>query len=214
MPNPAVRHSEAPRKLSHYHSGFQGRTLDSFADDIITRSLVEGRAVLDCGFFDWASDPDFAPSGYGKDSAEAATKCARAIRDNARGIGRGAPDSTLTGYDLSYRLMPHWARKEIMKDLGIDLRAAHLQANGAFREWDFTCSWIDHVKLARHYEFFFILLLTDRKRLVDAGTLTIEAAIDNIIAEIEEESEKSLHGEINDAIRTRVRERLDMMLRA
>lgn len=213
MTQPSDLQVDAPRKLSRYNSGFSGRTLDSFADEIITRSTVDGRAVLDCGFFDQVSDPDFSPSGYGQDSAQAAQNCARAIRANAQGIGRRAPYGCLTGYDLQYRLMPHWARKEIMTDLGIDLRAAHVQARGAFGDWAFKSSWLEHVHLARHFEFFFILLQTDRKRLVDAGKLNVAAAIDNIIEEIEEEGESIHRGKINDDIRARVRERLETLLR-
>lgn len=201
---------DAPRKLSFYHTVDRDRVLADFADDIITRACGETNAVLDCGYFVDVSDPDFAPSGWGKTSEEAAANCARAIRANADGTTRRSPSGCFEHYSLRYRLMPHWGRKETMKDLGIDLRAAHERAYAAFGDWEFEAQWLNRLAQARHYEFFFILLQEDRRRLVDAGVLSTERAIENILSELSDEGEgTATRGKINDAIRTRVRERLE-----
>lgn len=93
------------------------RTLDSFADSIITRvhrneSRTGWYACLDVGPESYVSDPDF--STYAATRKEAIRLCAEAIRQDAKGIGKYAPHSLLVpgDYDLHFRLMKHWAKKE------------------------------------------------------------------------------------------------------
>lgn len=92
------------------------RTLDSFADEIITSAIRSGDgrrwyAVIDVGPKRWVSDPDFSRCGATRQEAQ--RQCAQAIRNDARGIGKYAPHSLLRdGYDLHFRLMKHWAEKE------------------------------------------------------------------------------------------------------
>lgn len=96
------------------------RTLDSFADDIITKctdKLSESgfyNASLDTGPNHYISDPDFACSGYGKTREEAIAKCAAAIRADSKGIGKYAPHSCFLGYDFHFRLAKYWAEKEAL----------------------------------------------------------------------------------------------------
>lgn len=91
------------------------RTLDSFADEIITKvSRAQNGlwyATLDVGPRWFVSDPDFSTCAVTKEAAIA--KCAAKIRADARGEGKYAPhDLLLPGYSLHYRLMPYWAEKE------------------------------------------------------------------------------------------------------
>lgn len=92
------------------------RTLDSFADHIITRAS-RGKdsglwyAVLDVPLPGYVADPDFSTCCRTK--AEAVAACAKKIREDAKGIGKYAPHDLVTpSYDLHYRLMPHWEAKE------------------------------------------------------------------------------------------------------
>ena len=101
------------RKTPYYE-----RTLDSFADHIITRCTDKPssngyyNAVLDTGPNGHVSDPDFACQGYGKTRAEAIAKCATAIRADARGVGKYAPHRCFQGYDFHWRLAKYWEMKE------------------------------------------------------------------------------------------------------
>lgn len=94
---------------------FHERTLDSFSDKIITKSQQRSSGLwyawLDVGPDGWASDPDFAWGGNNTEE-QVVLECAARIRADARGIGKFAPHSILTGYDLHFRLMKHWAEKE------------------------------------------------------------------------------------------------------
>ncbi len=97
---------------------FYKRTLDSFADDVITRSRPssDGRgwyASLDVGPDSQVSDPDFCR--YAKTQAAAIALCAAAIRSDAQGIGPYAPHRCFSDYDLHFRLMKHWAAKEQLR---------------------------------------------------------------------------------------------------
>jgi hypothetical protein len=120
---------------------FYERTLDSFADDIITRVRQEepreGRetgwyAVIDFGVVSQVSDPDF--SGYGATREEAIRRTAKSIRNDAAGIGKYAPHSCFRdGYDLRWRLMKHWDVKERLALAGVDypsIRQACHDASG------------------------------------------------------------------------------------
>jgi hypothetical protein len=93
---------------------FYERTLDSFADHIITRTRQtrpgHWYACLDTGPTSYASDPDFA--AWGATEADAVADCATRIRRDASGIGRYAPRKALSGYELRWRLMKHWVEKE------------------------------------------------------------------------------------------------------
>ncbi len=91
------------------------RTLDSFADETITKTQIgkESRswyASLDVGPTQYISDPDFLT--YANTRDEAIRLCAAKIRAAAQGVGEHIQYRCLTGYDLHYRLMQHWSEKE------------------------------------------------------------------------------------------------------
>ncbi|MCE6958721.1 hypothetical protein LAZ40_06630 [Cereibacter sphaeroides] len=199
--------------LSRRHWSPEGRTLDSFADDIICQRSGDRNAVLDCGFLDNISDPDFAPYGYGADFAEAARNCAQWIRADARGIGKYAPHRCLTGYDLHYRLMPHWDRKERFKALGLDPNEVIRECRDAFGDWPFKGDLLTRVTAAPHAEFFFKLLVATQEHAITSGASTPEEAHAAILAELEDELDGS-RSRINDAIRARVAERLNDLIPA
>lgn len=90
------------------------RSLGSFSDEVIT-DVIEGRngtwyAVLDVGPKRGPGDPDFSTGARTREDAVAL--CAAKIRRDAVGVGKYAPHSVLTGYDLHFRLARHWASKE------------------------------------------------------------------------------------------------------
>ncbi|WP_315921507.1 hypothetical protein [Mesorhizobium sp. SP-1A] len=137
---------------------FYKRTLDSFADHIITRQRQRKdgnwHAVLDCSFDDQVSDPDFSPYGYGATREQAAERCAHAIRQDAIGIGKFAPHSVLKdGYDLHFRLMRHWEKKERLEAAGVDLVEATSRAHDAFAVWNLNGEWLNKVKQTRTFDF-------------------------------------------------------------
>ena len=160
---------------------FYKRDLASFADEIITRQTErDGRwhAVLDCGFNDYVSDPDFAPHGYGKTRQEAAERCASAIRLDAQGIGKFAPHSVLVpGYDLHFRLMKHWSEKERFQRVGVDPNEMVLLARGLDQDtWNLKASWLEMWKNTRKLEFKFQLALAEMTHgLVEHGVDPLEA---------------------------------------
>ena len=137
---------------------FYKRTLDSFADHIISRQKRRDdggwHAVLDCGFDDYVSDPDFSPDGYGATREQAAARSANAIRQNAMGIGKNAPKSVLEdGYDLHFRLMKHWDKKERLEAAGVDLVEAHARARDAYAIWKLEGEWLNKVKQTSVFDF-------------------------------------------------------------
>lgn len=140
---------------------FYERTLDSFADHIITRQRQRKdgnwHAVLDCSFDDQVSDPDFSPYGYGATREQAAERCAHAIRQDAIGIGKFAPHSVLKdGYALHFRLMRHWEKKERLEAAGADLGEAMdraFQAYAQFDVWKLNGSWLDTKKQSSTFDF-------------------------------------------------------------
>jgi hypothetical protein len=148
---------------------YYDRPLDSYADHIIchVRQNREGywRAVLDCGITSSVSDPDFATHGYGATAEEAAERCASAIRQNARGIGKFAPAPVLRdGYDLKFRLMRHWEKKERFETFGRDPNAVvSLALAGAERDqWKLASErWVEWVESTRVIEFEFQLLMAE-----------------------------------------------------
>lgn len=145
------------------------RNLDSYADHIIcfVRQNREGhwRAVLDCGLTSDPADPDFASHGYGRSMEEAAKRCADVVRADALGIGKFAPHSVLVpGYELHFKLMRHWAKKERFEELGYDpnhmvkmaLTATErdqwkMRSGSLIKQWDST----------RIMEFEFQLLMAE-----------------------------------------------------
>lgn len=144
------------------------RTLGSFADEIITRQrqLKDGNwhAVLDCGFRSYVSDPDFSIHGYAATRADAARKCAAAIRNDARGIGKYAPHSLLRdGYDLKFRLMPHWDRKERLAAAGEDPDEVYRAAVDATRRdpWGLKGGYLSWIDATRSMEFAYRLALAE-----------------------------------------------------
>jgi len=143
---------------------FYRRTLDSFGDEIITRqSEREGggwHAVLDCGIDSQVSDPDFSPWGYGATREEAARNCAAAIRKDAQGMGKFAPHSVLVpGYDLHFRLMRHWDKKERLLAAGVDPNVAIEAACGreAYGIWKFKGRGLTVLRSNEMLEFDFLL---------------------------------------------------------
>lgn len=93
---------------------YYNRTLDSFADEIITRCSgpTNGwyHAVLDRGPYDISFD--FAAYGYGRTREEAIARCASEIRRDARGIGKFAPHDCFRGYTFRFQLCKYWSEKE------------------------------------------------------------------------------------------------------
>lgn len=140
---------------------FYERTLDSFADHIITRQRQRNdgnwHAVLDCGFDKRVSDPDFSPYGYGATRKQSAERCAYAIRQDAIGIGKFAPHSILTdGYDLHWRLMKHWEKKERLEATGADLGEAMSRAFQSYEQfdvWKLKGTWLDNKSQSSTFDF-------------------------------------------------------------
>lgn len=183
------------------------RHIDDFADEIITRPSGGGRAVLDAGFFTWVSDPDFAPWGYGTDFAESSKGCASAIRRNANGEDMGAPYCCLEGYDLHYRLMPHWDRKERFQALGIDPNQVISEVRARdekWSDWSFSMNWSEKVQAVGHMEFFYRLVVATQEQRIAKGVAP-DAAIDEALDEIKAEARRL---PMNDTIAIRLRERL------
>lgn len=160
---------------------FYERTLDSFADHIITRQRQRKdgnwHAVLDCGFDERVSDPDFGPDGYGATRKQSAERCAYAIRQDAIGIGKFAPHSILTdGYDLHWRLMKHWEKKERLEATGADLGEAMSRAFQSYEQfdvWKLKGTWLD--KKSQSSTFDFDVQLAIAEMMVD---LRVDAALD------------------------------------
>ncbi len=165
---------------------FYKRTLDSFADHIITRTRAYNggyHAVLDCGFNTYVSDPDFSPHGYGKTMEEAASRSATAIRNDAVGIGKYAPHALLVpGYDLHFRLMKHWDMKERLEKLGIDPNEAFRAANSEnLGSWSLHGEFINVCKERRLLEFVFGLHMAEVSAEVRDGNLEHDVARDEIL---------------------------------
>lgn len=180
------------------------RTIADFDDEIICRP-AGGRVVLDCGFFEKASDPDFSSFPDEGPFPGAASPCAADIRRNAESED---PYDCLSGHDLRYRLMPHWNRKECLRDLGIDPNLAMREAREAFSDWPFEGRWTDQVQVARHAEFFYRLLTEIARRDIREGAVTPEAAKDVVVAEMEDEFPYGTPVPMNDAVRVKLRARL------
>jgi len=169
---------------------FYDRDLSSFADDIITWQTRNGdgtwHAVLDCGMIRHLSDPDFSPHGYGSTREEAARKSAHAIRLDAKGIGKYAPHSVLVpGYDLSFRLMRHWDKKERFQRLGIDPNEMiHLARRTEDDLWKLGGRWPYTWESMRAFEFDFQLCLAEMTHTIteegadpsEAKACTMDAA--------------------------------------
>lgn len=96
---------------------FYERSLDSFSDETITHVHPSDSGVLWYATLDaspqarWPGSPDFSRCAGSREAAIEA--CARAIRDDAQGIGKYAPHTILTGYGL-FQLRRHWEKKEIV----------------------------------------------------------------------------------------------------
>ena len=168
--------------IKYYSPG--KRTLDDFADTIICRSTSRGRAVLDTGFYEEVSDPDFAPSGYGADFETSAKNCGTRIREAALDGNRYG---CLRGYDLHYRLMRHWDRKEKFVDLGLDPNEVMRGCHDSFGHWPLGGSWLNNVKGARHAEFFFKLLVATGQKGIEEGVYDRASVIDAIMVALADE---------------------------
>lgn len=93
---------------------FYQRTLDSFADDIITEVRQGGRGLWYAAA-DFRANPrthsDFANAGSTRE--EAVARCAAAMRQSARGENpKGYRCGELEGYMLHWHHMALWAQKE------------------------------------------------------------------------------------------------------
>jgi hypothetical protein len=158
------------------------RDLASFADDIITRQARRSdggwHAVLDCGIVSQVSDPDFSTHGYGSTRDEAASRCAHAIRQDALGIGKYAPHSVLKpGYDLSFRLMKHWDKKERFRSLGIDPNEMVRLARGLNQDlWKLQGEWLSTWQCTKAFEFGFQLCLAEMTHAVTSGEVDASEA--------------------------------------
>jgi hypothetical protein len=169
------------------------RTLDSFADHIISkaRPRKDGgwHAVLDCSFKTYVSDPDFSTHGYGKDAAEAHARSAKGIRDDAIGIGKYAPHAILKdSYDLHWRLMRHWDRKERFEAVGVDPNEMTIAAADVdWANWPLAGEWLDRCDDTRTIEFVFQLGVAETGFAVREGKLDIDQAKDTILNAVREE---------------------------
>jgi hypothetical protein len=169
------------------------RTLDSFADHIITKARPNKdggwHAVLDCSFKSWVSDPDFSPYGYGKDATEAHSRSAHAIRNDAIGIGKYAPHAILKDcYDLHWRLMKHWDRKERFEAVGVNPNDMVIAAADVdWAEWPLSGEWLDRCSDTRTIEFVFQLSVAETGFAVREGKLDIDQAKDTILNAVREE---------------------------
>src|SRR4051794_7494537 len=162
---------------------FYKRALDSFSDDIIVRIEQTGdgrgwQAVLDVGLWRFNGDPDFAVIDLMRDAA--VNRCAKAIRDDAAGIGPYAPHTLLSpsGYDFHHRLCRHWATKEYLRDLGHDPNQFVLDVDACLEQpdrWRLKGSFLDWSRESRVFEAGFRLALVDLQAAVQVGNNRDEA---------------------------------------
>lgn len=179
---------------------FYKRTLDSFADHIITRARPRDdgswHAVLDCGFRSHVSDPDFSPYGYGQSREEASARSAAAIRADARGIGKFAPHSLLVpGYDLHWRLMKHWEMKERFEAVGLDPNEMYFSADDSANnsKWELNGHHLAVWTEQRLLEFTFRLHMAEVSAEIQAGDLGHDAARDEIVKRVKGDMEDGRH---------------------
>jgi len=175
---------------------FYKRTLDSFADHIITRARPRDdgswHAILDCGFRSQVSDPDFSPYGYGKSHEEASARSAAAIRADARGIGKFAPHSLLVpGYDLHWRLMRHWEMKERFEVVGLDPNEMYYLSVSASNDgengWQLSGEYLDVVKEKRLLEFVVRLHMAEVFTEIETGNGDALSAAEQVVVRVKEE---------------------------
>lgn len=146
---------------------FHLRNLASFEDDIITRQIrgADGRwlAVLDCGFEDRDTDPDFSSQGAGLTREDAARSCARAIRLEAGGALREFnPSRVFLGDEFRFRLMKHWSKKERYRRVGVDPNEAVSRIRALdSNDWKLKGPWIWAWSCAKSLEFDFRLFLSE-----------------------------------------------------
>lgn len=162
---------------------FHERTLDSFADDIIVRVQPSGdgnrwHAALDVGLWRFNGDPGFTTTDPDRD--DAVGRCARAIRDDAMGIGKYAPHTLLSpkGYDFRFRLCRHWATKEHLRNLGQDPNQFVLEVDACLEQrdrWKLKGSILDWSKESRLFEAGFRVALAELKAALDGGADVAES---------------------------------------
>lgn len=194
----------------------RGRTLDDFADEIITRLTRGGSAVLDCGFIEQVSDPDFAASGGRSATAAHIRRNAAGedVREKSRGPKLYGPYNCLSGYNLHYRLMPHWERKERMAVAGLDPDAEILRAKDeGYAAWDTTGDWLDTVNIRPHAEFLFRLLVAEQAVRVETGETDPETAREEIANAMIEDLRDKRRGSLTGEGADRMRERLSDLFR-
>ena len=87
------------------------RSLEDFPDEVIVKVRESKDRSLWYASMNTPprnySFPDFATAGATRE--EAIARCAKVMRDDARGIGKYAPHSCFRGYDLHWILCPWWA---------------------------------------------------------------------------------------------------------
>jgi hypothetical protein len=111
---PPIAQPEAEVKAEVEATPFYDRTLDSFADDIIVRTICTKKGL----YYGVLNKPpvtyiaeDFAT--YRSTEAQAIADCAKKIRNDHLGIGKYAPHPCLRdGYTLRFELMKYWAEQE------------------------------------------------------------------------------------------------------
>lgn len=167
--------------MSESDMTFPERSLDDFADHIITRARpsADGTrwyAVLDYGLDTFRLSPDF--SSCARTKAEAIRICAANIRGNARGDGTRATRSILReeGYDIG-RLKQHWSAKEEIELLGLSYESILESAKSvAAGKWKIIGqSWAMNRRKTECVEFHFIVSCLAKGTIEDIVERTVLA---------------------------------------
>lgn len=166
------------------------RTLDDFADHIITRQIYRDNgswhAVLDCGIIEYVSDPEFSHFGIDKSRMAAAKKCADVIRKKAKKESESLSSQYLLapGYELYYRLMPFWEKKERFEALGIDPNEIISQVRQINMDiWCLEGEWIIKWEATRAMEFEFQLLVAEMENEISVSKEDALVSRDIVISE-------------------------------
>jgi hypothetical protein len=186
-----------PMELATTYRYVRRERLEDYPGTAICRRGTHNNAFLDCGLQTTVSDPDFSTHGWGPSFEQAAENCKAAIVRNASGQDisssgkRRDPCRCLTGYDLHYRLMPHWERKLLMLRLGDDPNTAirTLYQGDTWSRWPLNGQWLERSSGGKHLEFFFQVCLSIGRAqchtTAQAEAFGLEVA-DAVLAEIKE----------------------------
>jgi len=128
--------------------------------------------VLDVGLWRFNGDPEFGVTDIDRNAA--IRRCARAIRDDATGVGKHAQHSLLspTSYDFRNRLCRHWAIKAYLHDLGHDPNQFVLEVDACLDQcdrWRLKGGFLDWSKESRLFEAGFRLALVELQAALQAG---------------------------------------------